>query len=107
VNADTLGNDGRAGLAAACVVGDDRTLDGLGRAQGAFGVIRDFLRRPPKRHDAVTDEFVDGAAFRLDAPREKFEVAIQEIGDFRRLHVLGQRAEAANIGEHDRHDSLV
>lgn len=107
MNADTHGNDGRAGLAAACVVGDDRALDGLGRAQGAFGVIRDFLRRPPKRHDAVTDEFVDGAAFRLDARREKFEVVVQEGGDFRRLHVLGQSAEAANIGEHHRHNAFV
>ena len=92
---------------AAPVLGGNRLLDGVRRPQGAQGMVVLRLGRSPEGHDGVADELVDRTALGLDASGEQGKVPVEEIGRFDRAHMLHERREAANVGEHDRQGAFV
>ena len=58
-------------------------------------------RRIPKRHDGVTDIFVDGAGLLVDDLAQLAKQQVEEINEFRRRQLLAQRRKAAHILEED------
>jgi hypothetical protein len=70
---------------------------------GALGVIlmRDW--RTEQRHDAVAGEFVDVAFEALDSFRQDSEEALHDLQPLLRIHLLGQRHRALDVGEQHGH----
>jgi hypothetical protein len=80
----------------------DRLIGGLRLqrgAAGAFAMIGLPVRRVPERHHGVSDELVDGAALRQNDIRQCGEVTRRLLHQCIRLHTLGNRGEASDIGE--------
>jgi hypothetical protein len=74
---------------------------------GAFGVVLLRHRRPPHRHDGVTDEFLDRAAIALDQRPRRLEIARQQFARLLRIATLGGGREADQVGEQHRHESAL
>ena len=54
-----------------------------------------------ERHDAIADELVEPPAGLLDRPPHRVEIAVQDEHDVVGQPPLGERGEAADIGEQD------
>ena len=50
-------------------------------------------------HDGIADVLVQGAAPAEDLLSHGFESAVQDVGEFERLHAFAHAGEAADIGE--------
>jgi len=73
------------------------------RAHGLDGVLGVLERHVVERHDAIADVLVDSAAVPEDDLGHLRQVLAQHLGHLLRLQLLGQRREAADIGEEDGH----
>ena len=63
--------------------------------------------RAPDGHHRVADELLDGAAVARDDLRREVEVARQQLPDVLRVAVLGERREAHEVREQDRHEASL
>ena len=73
------------------------------RLHGVLGVVRVVQRRAVQRHHHVADELVHRAAVLEDHLHHPREVLIQLPDDVFGRALLGQRREAAHVGEEHRH----
>jgi hypothetical protein len=93
------GQDGRPGLDR----GAERP-DGIDELEAGpdspLGVVLVGERRAPDRHDRIADELLDHVA-------SKVEVAGQELAGVLGVSALGERREADEIGEQDRHEPAL
>ena len=85
--------------------------DGVDEVQrcpdGSFGIVLAGGRRAPDGHDRVADELLDDPAVAADDVRCQLEVAGQRVADVLRVALLGERGEADEIGEQDRHEATL
>ncbi len=77
------------------------------RPDRALRVVLARHRRAPDRHDRVADELLDRAAVALDDVARQVEVAGQELPRLLRVAALGERREADQVGEQDRHEAAL
>ena len=78
-----------------------------GGADGCGGMALQPVRSAEEGHHAVAEEFVDRAAMRVDGAAQYGEMTVQELRHRRRVHLLRQRGEVGDVGEHDRDDRLA
>jgi len=64
--------------------------------------VRD--RRAEKGHDRVTDELLHGAAVTLEFLAKPRVIRLENSTHVLRIHLLGPRSEADEVGEEDGHD---
>ena len=70
---------------------------------GHARVLCDRLRRVPKCHDRVADEFVDcSTGFLLNDSSHYIEVTSERGSELVRRQLLGESCEVSDVGEHDR-----
>ena len=85
--------------------------DGLLHAQpGAdrpLGVVLVGDRRTEQGDDGIADHLVDPAAEGLDVEGQPLEAAVDQCLDLLRIHLLGERGEADEIGEQDGGDAAL
>jgi hypothetical protein len=64
-------------------------------------------RSPPKSHDTVANELVDGAMLLVDSPRDDLEQRRDPCQQIARRNTLCDRREALDVREEDREESAV
>ena len=72
-----------------------------------LGVVLVRGRRAPDRHDGVADELLDRPAVAADDVAREVEVAAQQLARLLRVAPLGERREADEVGEEDRHEAAL
>jgi hypothetical protein len=92
--------------------GRDRRAEGAHRVDeveggphGPLGVVLAGGGRSPDRHDRVADELLDRPPIAPDDVGGDLEVAGQGVADVLRVALLGERGEADEVGEQDRHEA--
>src|ERR1700687_339391 len=101
IEADADGDRPPALTAPLGVEPGDPALHGDRRLDCPVGVIAASQGRPPERHHRVADELVERPAVLEDHGDHLGEVLGEQAGDLVRAHLLGERGEAADVGEQD------
>ena len=78
-----------------------------GRAHGRGGVALEMIRGAEECHHAVAEELVDRAAMRVDRATQDRKMMVEELCRSGGVHLLRQRGEAGDVGEHDGEDRLA
>jgi hypothetical protein len=73
-------------------------------ADGSLGVVLLRGRHAPDGHDRVTDELLDDTAVAGDDAAGEVEVAGQELSNLLGVSRFGERCEADEVAEQDRHE---
>ena len=76
-------------------------------AHRPLGVVLPGDRGSPDRHDRVADELLDRPPVAGDDVGGDLEVAGQGVADVLRVALLGERREADQVGEQDRHEAAL
>jgi hypothetical protein len=79
----------------------ERALDGDSSPASRSGRVFNAGRRPPKGHNGVANELIDGSTLLFDAGGDEREVLFDEVGDLGGGHFFAYRCEAHDVGEHD------
>ena len=85
----------------------DRLLHPQRGAHGPLGVVLVGDRGTEQGDDRVADDLVDLAAERGDVGHEALEAVVDQVLDLLGVERLGQRGEADQVGEQDRHDPAL
>ena len=80
----------------------DRAADGERRSNGSLRIVLVRDRRAEQRDHRVADELLDRAAEALQLGSEADVVGREPRSDVLRVHVLGLRGRADDVGEEDR-----
>ncbi len=87
--------------------GGYRLRECKGGADGALGVVLACHGRSPHRHDGVADELLNRAAMALYQRAAAVEVPRQQLSNFLRVAMLGERREAHQVREEHGHQAAL
>ena len=77
------------------------------RANGSLGVVLGRGRGAPHRHYGIADELLDRPSVEPDQSAAGVEIARQQLAHIFRVARFGERREADQVGEQDRHQPAL